>query len=824
MEDIGVLPGKSIAESLITLPGVTGALNDDGKYASLSVRGAQDQALSTLNGRELVTTLRGSRSVDFSLYPSTIIASAQVYKTSKASLTEGGLSGVINMNTLRPRDFDERSIIFAGEGSYNDAAGEVPWADEWGGRVNVAFIKPWSDELGFVASFAYANEPIVQVGSLSPFNWGSYFYTVPPEFVTDLDGDGQSGDENLPWGFIGRHQSSTDERKSAFLSLDWDPTDSITTSLDFLYSESDSEGEAQHNQWQNFVYNSAAGISNMQFAGDDLYSATIVLDPWNIPDAVGANMQFYQQRSEVINAGYNVKYQADGWALTGDFSYSKAESLGDWESANLRMDQATALTFDYQAYGDHPSLVVSGSSTTDPTLWTPTSWFTLGISTLENEDELKTIRFDFDKFFDDSLFTSLNAGVRYYERSKRLDTIDSEASFRSGNVWSPNYDPNWDTSPFNESLVAGTYSASNAPDMLLWDFARIVEHLGGYQKVESVANINTELASSWQVDEDSYAFYGQLTFASESIPLSGNFGLRYVDTESVSTGWADLQDGNPAVPTREGNEYDEWLPSLNLSYAVTDDHNLRLGYGKVMARPNVDDMRSSSAVYLNIVTGLLEGSGGNPKISPTVANQLTASYEWYPRDETVFTFSGHYSNLDSFVAKTSIMTEINGMPAQIASIDNGDGGYIRGWETSLIHSFSHLPGAWSGLGVSGNYAHTESNVEPDATNKFGLVGLSEHVANVGAWWANDRFEFRVGADYRSEYRDISAFGVLLTIDDITVVSTNLAYNFTDTVRVNFYVNNLTDATRRQYTDDIPARGSSSMNFGRIYGLGFHIRL
>ncbi|WP_044563365.1 TonB-dependent receptor plug domain-containing protein, partial [Azospirillum sp. B4] len=100
-EDIGKLPDNSIAESLARLPGLA-AQRVDGRAQVISLRGlGPDFTLTTLNGREQVST-GNNRSVEYDLYPSEIISSALVYKTPQAGFHAQGLAGTVDLQTVRP--------------------------------------------------------------------------------------------------------------------------------------------------------------------------------------------------------------------------------------------------------------------------------------------------------------------------------------------------------------------------------------------------------------------------------------------------------------------------------------------------------------------------------------------------------------------------------------------------------------------------------------------------------------------------------------------------------------------------------------------------
>ncbi|HET8764278.1 MAG TPA: TonB-dependent receptor plug domain-containing protein, partial [Rhodanobacter sp.] len=101
--DIGKLPDASIAESLSRLPGLA-TQRLDGRANMISIRGfSPDFSGTLLNGREQAT-VGENRGVDFDQYPSELISGAVVYKTPDASLIGQGLSGTVDLHTIRPLD------------------------------------------------------------------------------------------------------------------------------------------------------------------------------------------------------------------------------------------------------------------------------------------------------------------------------------------------------------------------------------------------------------------------------------------------------------------------------------------------------------------------------------------------------------------------------------------------------------------------------------------------------------------------------------------------------------------------------------------------
>src|SRR5579871_1883993 len=114
-EDIGKLPDNSIADALARLPGIS-AQRVNGVESLVSIRGfSGDFSGTLLNGREQVST-GDNRAVDFSQYPSELLSGLVVYKTPEASLVGQGISGTIDLQTVRPLDFDHRVVQVGARG------------------------------------------------------------------------------------------------------------------------------------------------------------------------------------------------------------------------------------------------------------------------------------------------------------------------------------------------------------------------------------------------------------------------------------------------------------------------------------------------------------------------------------------------------------------------------------------------------------------------------------------------------------------------------------------------------------------------------------
>jgi iron complex outermembrane receptor protein len=167
-EDIGKLPDASIAESIARLPGLT-SQRLSGRSQVITIRGfSPDFSTTLLNGREQVST-GDNRSVEYDQYPSEIVNQVMVYKTPTASLIGQGLSGTVDLRTVRPLQFGKRVLAVGVRGEYADLGKLNAGSRDKGFRVNGTWIQQFGDTLGVAVAAAYTDSPY----QIEEFNaWG----------------------------------------------------------------------------------------------------------------------------------------------------------------------------------------------------------------------------------------------------------------------------------------------------------------------------------------------------------------------------------------------------------------------------------------------------------------------------------------------------------------------------------------------------------------------------------------------------------------------------------------------------------------------------
>jgi len=159
-QDIGALPDRSVTEALQRVPGVSinrFAGSNDPDHFSVEGSGVQIRGLnfvrSEFNGRDTFSAGVGGQAINFSDVPSELLGSVEVYKNTTADMIEGGLAGVVNLNTRLPLDRKGFHLGFDLEANYGD------FRKKWTPVGSVLISKTWDSNigtLGVLADFSYS--------------------------------------------------------------------------------------------------------------------------------------------------------------------------------------------------------------------------------------------------------------------------------------------------------------------------------------------------------------------------------------------------------------------------------------------------------------------------------------------------------------------------------------------------------------------------------------------------------------------------------------------------------------------------------------------
>lgn len=864
--DIGGLPDQSIADALTRLPGVS-AERIGGEASQINIRGLSGNFIqTTLDGRVQPST-SGSNYIQFDDYPSELINQVAVYKSSQADIIEGGIGGTIAMQTANPLDNKKsQSFNVDARGSYNSRADQIYGDKAESYRVSAAYQgKFFDDTLGVGLGFAQLSQPHVS----EQFVNESYATTLEPV---------GSQQAYVNTGIQLNQDGGSETRRGYMGALVWKPNDHFKLTGSAFYSHYD-DGSFQQGMRAQLFSNGGAVITNPVLAPNGaLIGGTASSIPggfFGIPGfqafSVETTDNNQSTQSGVFSGGLNAEWNEGPWTVTADLSESHANS--HTVGSDVTADPFNGLGSAQPTIADQSvsfllhGLNVGSFAVANPGMYTSLNNEALdfyGVYPTTYHDRMKAFSTSVTYRLDTPVLAALEAGIYGQNHTYNAD--------RSVWQYGADYGEYWLAAPAQPPLALSPGNATTAcwkggefgsfPCFLAINGDAVLKAHGITPNPVKDWSQNWTEQQSGEVDEkirDAFvqADIDATVFGRE---LTGNVGVRVAHTSQYSPGLRDVGDGNGVpiadghgvistafLPVDPGQSYTDVLPSLNLNYRLDGQDQLRFAVAKVMSRPPIDLLKSGSASWIS--NGQYNVySGTNPLLDPMYATQYDlALNHYFERSSGVVGVDVFYKHIDSFVqsitdqnfnfAGAGFKVPIDpatGKPylngEYMTAYNNTQGGYVRGIELQFQKT-DFLPGIWSGLGVSADYAYTQSNVEvPSDLGGFpqqqALPGLSKNVADAALFFDYARFSTRLAANYRSPF--VSASQVSFDFQTVyfaaeTVVDYQAAYNFTKHLSALFQVLNLTDQPTQTYFGN-PTETSTIQYFGRTYYFGLSLSL
>ena len=381
------------------------------------------------------------------------------------------------------------------------------------------------------------------------------------------------------------------------------------------------------------------------------------------------------------------------------------------------------------------------------------------------------------------------------------------------------------------------------------------------------------------ITEKTQNFYARLDFGNEfdnGMSIDANIGVRYTSTDVSGTGgltYAPISSVEAATFAPETVAYfnqaststdgefssdDHWLPSLNVKWNLNDDMLIRFGASKNITRPNISQLRADqtaggslrfitdTTVVPSMITDIIPSQiniyGGNPNLKAIEATNLDLSYEYYFGEDNSFTASLFHKDISNNIIYSSqtldtVMLDGVEVPIVFNGDLNQDEAKIKGIEVAYQHFFDNLPGLLSNTGIQANYTYIDAETNaplpvqdadgdgvPDSFEqifRFGVnnfLGLSEHTYNIIGIYEDEKMEFRLAYNWRSDY--LSSYRDFVTGNPIFqeqrgYLDGSFKYDFNDHLQFRLQVANILD-TKAQATQQIDAAGQ---RFGRTSFVG-----
>jgi TonB-dependent receptor len=872
-EDIGKLPDTSIADSISRLPGLT-SQRAEGRASAISLRGT-DPGFTTalLNGREQVST-GDNRSIEFDQYPSELLSAVVVYKTPDAQLVGQGLAGTIDLRTTRPLEYGRRATVFNIRGEQNSQNDLGADSTDMGYRASFSYIDQFFDNtLGITFGVARLFSPLATQGAGTYEPWhanGDPSSGLPNGWQRN---PGVGADVYVTDGAKVRTDMGTNRRDGAMAALEWSPNDSFTSTLDLYYTRRKQVDNARSLEVNlsgypgpccdgtGFPNDTQFGYTNPTIVNNTVVGSDLV----NVVPLV-RNFLFKTQ-DKIVAAGWNNKWTAGDWTLTGDLSYSKAKRNEQQYETNSQYVPLTNVPADapkniydtgvFRISADDMPTLSFARNYADPTqVQVGPTIYGAGYTKIPRvTDELKSARVDVSRTLG-GWFADASAGINYADRTK--DKFQPEGNLNTINGGYFEIDSKY-------LLPTTNLSYADAGHVLAWRVPDVLENY--YQPIvygtPTTPGFDYLIGKNWTVEEKVTTGFvrGNVDHEfSSSVTLRGNVGVQVVRTDQSSNAFQKNSVTNTVDPFSDGKKFTDVLPAINLAFMLPSEQAIRVGIAREIARPRMDQLKASSEFGVDAATGKPGGSGGNPQLDPWRANAFDLSYEKYFGTNAYVSLAAFYKDLKTYIYNqttgdydfSQLIAELppnylgpNAVPQTTGSFSepvNGNGGNLRGVEFAVSLPGDLLTDALHGFGAILSYSRTESGIEiqdPPGNNfltgnglgKIPLPGLSKDVWNATVYYENAGFSARVSTRARSKYiGEVTNFAndrALKYVRGDRITDAQIGYEFGDGrlhgFSILFQVNNLTNEPYVAYAVS-ETRQQDFQEYGRQFLLGVNYRL
>ena len=354
------------------------------------------------------------------------------------------------------------------------------------------------------------------------------------------------------------------------------------------------------------------------------------------------------------------------------------------------------------------------------------------------------------------------------------------------------------------------------------------------------------VSSVFEIQEKTYSPFITAThdFQLGDMPLNARLGLRYDRTtvntaglghvlQSLTVESADhtafVFNYGPTTTISAPNNYNYFLPSLDLNLMVRPDFKVRFDASRTATKPPLADL--SPTVSPGGRVNALTSTTGNPRLLPLLSDNVDVGAEWYYGPNDYVSVEGYFKRVSQFAQLNTSTVTINGVTdpttgslAQFSqtSFVNGPSANVHGveltWQQMLPLNFGYT--------INANVIGTNKPYNPYIyTNQFALPGIGDSVNFIGFYEAHG-FQARVSFNWQAEEflffgqtQNNSSTGTEPTfLEASKTVDFTTSYDINKNVNVFFEALNLNDGqyvTRGRFENQI----LDIIDYGRTFTLG-----
>lgn len=777
--EFGDLGESNIGEFIKFLPSVSIEYNGN-EPRTVAVRGfPANYTAITIDGNRAASAASGqinrnSELVGFALHN---LARIEVTKTPTPDTPADAIGGSVDL--ISRSAFERRHPYFGfhAYGTFNSDDISLGTSHGPSERTSGSTIRPGFD-------FVYQN-PINQKLGIS-LN-GQYFQRLSPAHIARTEWSPTSarigtGTETNP--YLSRFQllegPQDSETSSLGVVVDYrlTPRDVFTVGTNFVKRETYTD------------------IQQMEFmVGDNPVSyGADYTDGAAVGRAGFANSDYRHKTSQTSHTSLAYKHNGTLWKADGGLFYSRAtNAYRDISDGYFRGVIIRRRNVDVNYTGISPTGPASISVTAGGV---PLNPFTLDDllpeqGSSEESDATDILRgghFDLSRDLGTVVPVVLKTGFDLREQHRDIDIRSDRWNFRG-----PDHSGSRPTSGANSELVKDLLARYNFPSLATDHYAENAPSFG-YPVVQwpSPDKFYQFFRQTWALDpllwqedtafrdRDSATRSPEITETVASGYLRGDAkfldsklwivgGVRYEATRvnaygflndnTTPGGFTYIRRGDHRITT-----YDDFFPSLNLSYKLGRNLIARLAWSQTIARPNFAELAPGNTID-NDAAPIYRIIANNPDLRPAYSDNYDLSLEYYFEESGVLSLGLFRKEIDDFFGQTvrsasqedldALGLDASYLGSDLVEKMNAGHTRVDGVELNYKQALTFLPSWARGVQIFGN--GTLMNLQGDNLSDF--TGFQRRAFNWGFKVDRERFDFSLNWSYSGRQRGLLVTGV-----------------------------------------------------------------
>jgi iron complex outermembrane receptor protein len=743
-EDIGKFPEANVAESLQRVPGVI--LNRDESSAEgqrISIRGLPTEySVTTLNGAPVNTTSTSTigsaaRGFNYDVFASELFGRVDFYKSPLAELTEGGLGGIVDLQTPRPFDNPKRTVRYGLTAAYNtmsehtDPAGFALYSNTWGNfgfLVGASHTGSQNSRSGFEATGGYNSS---FNGSQSPVKGN---FALALDYDSPLANLGGYTRDQVDRALLPRiyrfYGSQNDRTRDGLVSSFQYKNGPLNISFDTLYSKLKNERDEMY--FGILIRNSRTSNRNApagQTGNSGLIPLNVSIDPSsNLLTGTFGNtsyssgVTYSNDQTEFGYGALNLNYKAsDKLSFTAQASANNSSALSYQSTLSGQIFGITSTI----GYGDdhvYPEMS-SPTSYTDPNNF---QGFSIGTGWTKETDKGRQVRAaaDWDYDLPGGWTGHLKTGFSFVETTKGIDKRNgtSLATAKLNQLGNTGL-----RAGMTSQLPIGNLDMGGGWPSSWGTFDRDFTY-STFNPLQYNPNSAFTPAQSFTAQEKVSTAFVQSDFKGEVLgrELRFNAGVRYSETKTYIDNFKQQGASLVYAANQEEGKYSNVLPAVSAALDLTDTLMWRASFGKTISRASLGIIAAQTVIpnqFDNTATA------GNPNLKPQQSKNIDTSLEWYFKPGSLLSAAYFHKTLTDATVGNTVQTTFGqlglpdtalgpifqdasgrvdpNLPMTLRTYTNAGKQILKGFELAYQQAFDFLPDPFKGFGAIGSFTHID---------------------------------------------------------------------------------------------------------------------